>query len=892
MDCDVSVKFTPQTTGPLSANVVVADDTLNSPSTQNVAVSGTGLAPPVSQYAFTGIPATIAAGTPIPFTLKAENSSNAVVTAYTGTVLLTSSDAQATFSLTSGGAPITSYTFTEANAGVRALYVTLGTAGPETITAEDNSSLVSSTSSQVQVTFGTVARLLPAGKGSSFSAVIGDPMASPFALANIGVLLSDGFGNPISGVAISYKAPATGASIESGSFTQTTGANGETSVLPFANGIAGGPYSVIATAAGLPGSPVTFTLTNLVDGSTSALAASPLSTATYGNPVTLTATVTPAATSDIVGPPTGTVSFYDTTTGAPRLLGNATLGGSSGTSPDNSPGHASPQGRCQSAVVLGRPSELARAQSGGCGVNISATATFVISAPAGGAHSYTASYGADSNFTASAASAVPFTVTKASVTVAGPAVQPVLLAPGVAGSIPVTVTGSDTNVPSPSGTITYSILNASSTSVASGTITLTEGRGSSSATIPMPDTLAPGTYTVSILYDGNSNYAATTVAKTVAVLVGQIQPVIRWAQPAAIVYGTTLSGVLKASAFSGNTAVPGTFTYTAMPSGGTSHGVTASTVLPAGGYTLSAMFAPADTTTYESAAGSVTLSVTQAAPMIHLASSANPVLVQNSTTLTATVYSAVSTPTGSVSFYDGSTLLGPGMLTSSGLATLTTSSLAVGSHSLTAVYGGDTNFMSVSSGVLTQVVQDFSLAIAASGGITSATALPGSTVVYTFTLSPVGSATFPETITLSATGLPTGATATFAPPTLAAGSGSTTVTMTVVLPQATSLNRQLGGPHTATPAEFAGTKPASKLPYLALGLLLLPFAGRLRKTGKRLGRMLPLLLLLAGLAAAAGLNGCGSTQGFFGQAPATYTIQVTGTSGALSHSTTVTLTVE
>jgi hypothetical protein len=116
--------------------------------------------------------------------------------------------------------------------------------------------------------------------------------------------------------------------------------------------------------------------------------------------------------------------------------------------------------------------------------------------------------------------------------------------------------------------------------------------------------------------------------------------------------------------------------------------------------------------------------------------------------------------------------------------------------------------------------------------------------------------------------------------------------MTVVLAQVSMIERQRPGPHTTKPIEFAGTKPASKLHYLALGLLLLPFAGRLRKTGKRLGRMLPLLLLLAGLAAAAGLNGCGSTQGFFGQAPATYTIQVTGTSGALSHSTTVTLTVE
>jgi len=94
--------------------------------------------------------------------------------------------------------------------------------------------------------------------------------------------------------------------------------------------------------------------------------------------------------------------------------------------------------------------------------------------------------------------------------------------------------------------------------------------------------------------------------------------------------------------------------------------------------------------------------------------SANPSVFGQPVTLTATITSAGGAATGPVSFFDGSTLLGSGTLDGSGKATFTSSSLAVGGHSITASYDGDANIAQSASGALTLNISQPTVTIASS----------------------------------------------------------------------------------------------------------------------------------------------------------------------------------
>ena len=88
-----------------------------------------------------------------------------------------------------------------------------------------------------------------------------------------------------------------------------------------------------------------------------------------------------------------------------------------------------------------------------------------------------------------------------------------------------------------------------------------------------------------------------------------------------------------------------------------------------------------------------TFQIAKASTTTAVVTSANPAAAGQSVTLTAAVASGAGTPTGTVQFKsDGASLGAPATLNAGGVATLTTSGLAPGSHAITAEYGGDSNF--------------------------------------------------------------------------------------------------------------------------------------------------------------------------------------------------------
>jgi hypothetical protein len=242
-----------------------------------------------------------------------------------------------------------------------------------------------------------------------------------------------------------------------------------------------------------------------------------------------------------------------------------------------------------------------------------------------GQHAVDAAYAGNSIFTASTSGTTMLSGG------AGPPAVTVSLSPGSittiqALTVSIAVSGGGANAV-PTGSV-----QISSGGYTSATTTLSGG----TAAIAIPGgTLPVGTdlLTVRFTPDSASTGIYTAATGSASITVGSPTPVITWATPAAIAYGTALgSAQLNATS-----SVAGTFAY--IPAAGT--------VLAAGNQILRVTFTPADLTAYTTVVASVTLAVSQAAPTI---SWPTPSAITYGTALSSTQLNATASVAGTFAY--------------------------------------------------------------------------------------------------------------------------------------------------------------------------------------------------------------------------------------------------
>jgi uncharacterized protein (TIGR03118 family) len=242
--------------------------------------------------------------------------------------------------------------------------------------------------------------------------------------------------------------------------------------------------------------------------------------------------------------------------------------------------------------------------------------------------------------------------------------------------------------------------------------------------------------------------------------------------------------------------------------------------------------------------------------------------------LSATISSAGGIPTGQVNFLDGTTNLGTATLNAAGSAFLRTDTLSAGTHSLSVAYAGDGKFdLSTSAAVTLDIANpDFSIAAAPS----TASVIAGRSTQFMLTVTPVGG--FANNVTFSCAPV-SGITCSFNPAAVTPGNGPASTTLTVTT--------------SATVSRYGFVMPHQIGPWLLLIAIALCCLAMLRTGRLSSIRLSPLAASAAAvLALCLVIGGCG---GYSNSSPAnkgTATIMVTAQSGAVAHTTTVSVTVQ
>ena len=247
----------------------------------------------------------------------------------------------------------------------------------------------------------------------------------------------------------------------------------------------------------------------------------------------------------------------------------------------------------------------------------------------------------------------------------------------------------------------------------------------------------------------------------------------------------------------------------------------------------------------------------------------------SSVTLTATVNSAGGIPTGQIEFHDGHTSLGTSPLDGTGVAFLRIGSLAVGAHSLTASYAGDEKFSASTSAAVTINIASTDFSLAASPA--NAAVIAGQSTPFMLTVTPAGG--FSNSVTFSCSSV-AGITCAFNPATVTPANGAASTTLTVTT--------------SATVSRYGFVVPTLLGPCSILAAFVLFGIAIWRVKGVRILRTSVLTATATGaiIALALVMGGCSGYGSGAQPNRGTASIIVTAQSGAISHSTTIKVTVQ
>jgi hypothetical protein len=242
---------------------------------------------------------------------------------------------------------------------------------------------------------------------------------------------------------------------------------------------------------------------------------------------------------------------------------------------------------------------------------------------------------------------------------------------------------------------------------------------SSPASPPACGSTAPangdvGVYTTSCSGASDPNYAISYTSGTMTITQAATTTFVQ-AAPNPSVFGQLVTITANVSPVSPGAGNPtGTMEFTdgssdiagcaALPVSGRAATCT-TTALSVANHQISAVYSGDHN--FQSSNGSLAQAVNQAQTTTILGSSPDPSMRHHNVTFTVTL-SAVApgagTPTGTVTFKDGPTTLGTGVLNGAATASLTINALTIGAHSITASYSGDGSFASSTSPTITQYV--------------------------------------------------------------------------------------------------------------------------------------------------------------------------------------------